>query len=99
MISATAGQRNSAARPTVQPTPYSRRAAKPTTAPRAPHATTDVTTGIPSTRNPTVDAATMPATTAREPVARPRDAAIGTTAITNSADPTGSLARDRRGRA
>ena len=54
-----------------------------------------MTTGVPSTRNPTVDAATVPATTARRRF-RAASAAIGTTATTSSAVPTrDDLGHDR----
>ena len=92
-----AGRRRSARRAATGTAPRRRRCARrrsraaaemPTTAPNAPHATTDVTTGMPSTRKPTVDAATVPATTARRRL-RAASTAIGTTATTTNAVPTG----------
>ncbi len=86
IASATSGHRNNTAAPTVRPMPQPRRAEPPTTAPSAAHASTVVTTGVPSTMKPTVDAAIAPAMTARRRL-RAAIAAIGTTAITSSAPP------------
>ena len=86
---ASGGHSTSVPTSTVRVSRHPRRVDQPITAPSAAQPTREVSSPSPATRNPTAQAATVPATRARNRC-RTVIAAIGTTAAANSTDASGN---------